>query len=96
MGAGGVCVPTLRPCPYKTKQEMQTALAASGCNNMAGDCSAKCAHSYMPLTRECKTLIQQSNLKASREFVSRPWGPTPATERQVGSALTARTTTATA
>lgn len=54
----------VRPCKYKTKQQLETALEAFGCNNLAGDCSAKCAHHYLPLTRECKTLITQNHMQA--------------------------------
>jgi hypothetical protein len=53
-----------RKCKYTTKAQLQAALTSFGCNNLAGDCSAKCAHHYLPISRECKTLIKTNHMQA--------------------------------
>ena len=52
-----------RKCKYTTKAQLHAALTSFGCNNLAGDCSAKCAHHYLPISRECKTLIKANNMQ---------------------------------
>lgn len=47
----------LRRCPHKTAAEVATAISAFGCNMQASDCSQRCADSYMPLYRECASIL---------------------------------------
>lgn len=47
----------LRPCKYNTEQQVTTAIAAFGCNMQTNDCSQRCADRYMPIYRECASIL---------------------------------------
>eukprot|EP01043_Picozoa_sp_COSAG02_P077821 COSAG02_NODE_17228_length_1020_cov_0.855592_1_plen_311_part_01 len=54
----------LQGCQYQTAAEVTTAIVAFGCNMQANDCSQRCADSYMPVYRECASIL------TSPEFIT--------------------------
>ena len=49
---------TAAACPYTDAASLTAALTGLGCDATGADCSARCAEGFLPLMRECRTLMQ--------------------------------------